>query len=241
MSRPPAKESPIPRGDSFYFKYNWEVQKNGHSKNAPVKGPTRDAEATRASIMDAAEEEFSRYGLQGARTESIAAQTGVTKAMIHYYFESKENLYREVLRRTFTRRTQTLESLNLSALAPTAALKVIFDDLLAEMFRHPTIASILFFESLQNRGQYYREISVASLYGPMIDVLERGVASGEFRPELEPRHTAINLVGMTVFYICASANLSSLWPDNPDLLSEKLFHAHAEETVAMVLNSVLKH
>jgi len=206
----------------------------------PLKAATRDAEATRASIMDAAEDEFSRYGLQGARTESIAAQTGVTKAMIHYYFESKENLYRAVLRRTFTRRTEQMQVLNLDLLSPTEALTAIFHDLLAEMFRHPTIASILFFESLQNRGQYYREISVASLYGPMIEVLERGIAAGEFRADLDPRHTAVNLVGMTVFYICASQNLSNLWPDSPDLLSENVFKAHAHETVSMALNSVLK-
>ena len=206
----------------------------------PLKAATRDAEATRASIMDAAEDEFSRYGLQGARTESIAAQTGVTKAMIHYYFESKENLYRAVLRRTFTRRSEQMQELNLERLSATDALTAIFHDLLAEMFRHPTIASILFFESLQNRGQYYREISVASLYGPLIEVLERGIAAGEFRADLDPRHTAINLVGMTVFYICARENLSNLWPDAPDLLSENVFNAHARETVVMVLNSVLK-
>jgi AcrR family transcriptional regulator len=55
-----------------------------------VKAPTRDAEATRSSILDAAEHEFAKVGLWGARTESIAARTGVTKAMIHYYFENKE-------------------------------------------------------------------------------------------------------------------------------------------------------
>jgi TetR/AcrR family transcriptional regulator len=217
------------------------VHKNTPPKDAALKAPIRDAEATRASIMDAAEEEFGRFGLQGARTESIAAQTGVTKAMIHYYFDSKENLYREVLRRTFERRSGQLGALNLADLAPTEALKAIFTDLLDEIYRHPTIASILFFEALQNRGQYYREISVASLYSPLIEVLERGVASGEFRAELDPRHTAINLVGMSVFYICARENLSSLWPEAPNLLDESVFRVHSETTIAMVCHSVLNH
>ena len=43
---------------------------------------TRDAEATKTQILDAAEEEFARFGLMAARTEVIASKTGVTKAMI---------------------------------------------------------------------------------------------------------------------------------------------------------------
>ncbi|MBU6454333.1 MAG: TetR/AcrR family transcriptional regulator [Cyanobacteria bacterium REEB67] len=209
-------------------------------KEPHLKAATRDADATKASILDAAEEEFGRYGLQGARTEAIAAQTGVTKAMIHYYFENKENLYREVLRRTFSRRSLQIESLNLPAMTPPEALAAIFRDLLAEIFKHPTIASILVFESLQNRGKYYREISVASLYSPLMEVLERGVAGGYFCPKLDPRHTSVNLVGMAVFYICSRENLSSLWPDEPDLLSGEIFAGHVETTVAMVCNAVLR-
>jgi TetR/AcrR family transcriptional regulator len=212
-------------------------------KEQPIKiskPAGRDADSTRASIMDAAEEEFARFGLQGTRTEAIAAQTGVTKAMIHYYFESKENLYREVLRRVFTRRAQQLESLNLSSLEPLQALEAIFVNLLDEISQHPTIAGLLFLESLQNRGKYYREISVANLYLPMIQVLERGIAAGVFRADLDPRHTVVNLVAMAVFYVCSRENLSSLWPDEPDLLSREIFAKHTETTISMVCNSVLK-
>ena len=170
----------------------------------------------------------------------IAAQTGVTKAMIHYYFESKENLYREVLRRVFSRRSDQLQSLRLPSLPPPVALTEIFRNLLGEVLRHPTVASILFFESVQNRGKYYRELSVASLYDPLMEVLQRGIASGDFRAEMDPRHTAVNMVGMAVFYVCSRENLSSLWPNEPDLLSKEMFESHVEATVSMVCNAVLK-
>lgn len=52
----------------------------------------RSAE-TRARILDAALKEFSAKGLAGARTEQIAAAAGVNKALLYYYFESKEKLY----------------------------------------------------------------------------------------------------------------------------------------------------
>ncbi len=46
-------------------------------------------------ILQIALQEFTREGYSGARLQSIADQTGVTKAMIHYYFKTKENLFRE--------------------------------------------------------------------------------------------------------------------------------------------------
>jgi len=52
----------------------------------------RSAE-TRTRILDAALRVFSSDGLAGARTEQIAAAAGVNKALLYYYFESKEKLY----------------------------------------------------------------------------------------------------------------------------------------------------
>jgi TetR/AcrR family transcriptional regulator len=52
----------------------------------------RSAE-TRQRILDAAAREFSANGLAGARTEAIAAAAGVNKALLYYYFDSKDRLY----------------------------------------------------------------------------------------------------------------------------------------------------
>jgi TetR/AcrR family transcriptional regulator len=64
--------------------------------------PTTEAQAdrsteTRSRILEAALTEFAANGLAGARTEQIAAAAGVNKALIYYYFESKEKLYAATL------------------------------------------------------------------------------------------------------------------------------------------------
>ena len=50
-----------------------------------------------ASILAAAERVFSRSGFHGARMAEIAAEAGLPKANLHYYFGTKERLYRAVL------------------------------------------------------------------------------------------------------------------------------------------------
>jgi TetR/AcrR family transcriptional regulator len=54
---------------------------------------TERADQTRARILDAAIRQFSENGLAGARTERIAEAAGVNKALLYYYFSSKEALY----------------------------------------------------------------------------------------------------------------------------------------------------
>lgn len=47
-------------------------------------------------ILAAAEEEFFAVGYDRAKTTSIAARAGVTHAMLHYYFRTKENLFNKI-------------------------------------------------------------------------------------------------------------------------------------------------
>lgn len=59
------------------------------NKNNPQDTETR--------ILQAAEKEFFEKGYAGARTSSIAEAAGVTHAMLHYYFRTKENLFERIV------------------------------------------------------------------------------------------------------------------------------------------------
>ncbi len=97
----------------------------GQTKAEKVKNakPIRDAEATRTVILAAAEEEFAQHGFTAARTEAIAAKTGVAKSMIYYYFKDKEGLYRAVLERSHSDLLQTAQKLELEELSPEVGLE----------------------------------------------------------------------------------------------------------------------
>ena len=52
---------------------------------------------TETRILEAAEKEFFEKGYAGARTTSIAEAAGVTHAMLHYYFRTKDNLFERIV------------------------------------------------------------------------------------------------------------------------------------------------
>ena len=55
-----------------------------------------DTSNTEQSILKAAEKEFLKKGFSGSKTTEIAKEAGVTHAMLHYYFRTKENLFNKV-------------------------------------------------------------------------------------------------------------------------------------------------
>ena len=63
----------------------------------------RDSLATQRRILDAARREFAAKGIAGARVDAIAARANTNKRMLYYYFRSKEELFREVLRERLVR------------------------------------------------------------------------------------------------------------------------------------------
>jgi TetR/AcrR family transcriptional regulator len=198
--------------------------------------PTRNPEATKNQILDAAEAEFAVTGLSGARTEAIAAQTGVTKAMIYYYFQNKEELYRAVLERCFTESLEMMAQMQLDCLPPDAALARLLEQLLCCMSENPRIGSILTLEAIQNKGKYFPEKLGDLLYGTIIQILEQGIQLGVFR-QLNPRHTAVNIVGTCAFYFTAHENIKYLWQGKRMLGKEQL-QFHTQESINLIMAGV---
>jgi TetR/AcrR family transcriptional regulator len=209
-----------------------------NQKTTKTVATTRNPEATKNQILDAAEAEFAVTGLGAARTEAIAAQTGVTKAMIYYYFQSKEELYRSVLERCLSDALGTFDQLQLDYLPPDAALVRLLTKMLDCMSENPRIGSILSLEAIQNKGKYYPKQLGDLLYGTIINILEQGITAGVFR-QLDPRHTAVNIVGTCAFYFTAQENLKYLWPGKR-LLGKDLLQGHAQESIDLIMAGIRK-
>ncbi|MBR5784536.1 MAG: TetR/AcrR family transcriptional regulator, partial [Bacteroidales bacterium] len=56
----------------------------------------KDAKNKKQQILDAAEYEFLTNGYEATKTTQIAERAGVTHTMLHYYFQTKENLFNKI-------------------------------------------------------------------------------------------------------------------------------------------------
>jgi TetR/AcrR family transcriptional regulator len=187
----------------------------------------RDASlSTQRAILDSAELIFARYGLAGTRTEDIASGSGVTKAMIHYYFKTKEALYQAMLDRVFLEREEGMDFVRLKQLKPDEALQEFIKRLLYQMCAKPHIGPLFVHENIQNNGAYYQR-GGGKLYPALMEIVERGVVDGIFR-NMDPLHGAINIIGTCVHYFTISTNIRNLQrgklpPDKQFLLEHSIW------------------
>ena len=172
--------------------------------------------ASRATILAAAEREFARSGLAGARTDAIAAAAGVNKALLYYYFKSKQDLYEAVLDEQFQEfNRQALDVLN----SPGSARAVLFRyvdlhfDFISTRHRHASL-----FQQLMMAGGKPLERLVRKYFVPRSQafrkLLERGMREGEFR-QVNAFHTAISIIALIVFYFSASQVLQLFGHSDP--------------------------
>jgi AcrR family transcriptional regulator len=197
----------------------------------------RDRELTRAAILTAAEEEFARHGLDGARTEEIALRSGVTKGMIYHYFESKEKLYEAALEQLFAPLLISLQQFAASDAEPRQAFEGLLRRILELTAERPGVPAMLFLEVIQNRGEYYQKIGFPSIYHVLATILENGQKLGVFRP-MDARHTAINIVGTCGFYYCVAQRLQPIWPGASKPLSPKMKKRHADAAFDLIMRGI---
>ncbi|NEZ58729.1 TetR/AcrR family transcriptional regulator [Leptolyngbyaceae cyanobacterium CCMR0081] len=215
------------------------VKSSAKSKRSSAKRQSRDPEATKAKILDAAEEEFARHGLAGARTEPIAANIGFTKAMIHYYFGTKEELYQAVLERYAATFLVAVETLNLENLSPPDVLRTFLRAAVAHEVNNPYQGKVLLHEAMGNEGRYFKLTGWEVPINLGVSFLRKGMDEGYFRP-LDPWLTMIHIMGTMTFYFNAENNLRNLVPES-EWRAPQAIEAYAESAIAFILAGVLKH
>ena len=178
-----------------------------HAGRACAKESTRtnDPERTKADILAVAEVEFGEKGLAGARIDEIAAATRTSKRMIYYYFGSKEGLYLAVLEESYRKIRQEETDLHLESLEPEAALKRLVGFTFDRHLRNESYVRIVMSENI-HRGQFMRQSQyIQDLNVPAIDAIrelyQRGVASGVFRPGLDPVDIHASISALSFFNV----------------------------------------
>jgi AcrR family transcriptional regulator len=176
----------------------------------PLEPPDRTAamrkpkapEANRARIVQAAIIEFAARGFKGASMDAIAARTHTTRALINYYFGSKEKLYIAVLEQVYAEIREAEGGLDLDHLAPLDAMRRIVEFTYRYYIGHEGFVRLVVAEN-QARGRHLgKSKAMRTLNRPIIErishVIARGQAEGLFRRDVDPVeiHKSIAALGM---------------------------------------------
>jgi AcrR family transcriptional regulator len=156
----------------------------------------------RAQILAAAIAEFASRGFKGASMDAIAARTNTTRALINYYFGSKEKLYLAVLEHVYAEIREAERHLDLEHLPPVEAIRRIVEFTYNYYVEHEYFVRLVVAEN-QAKGRHMKRFpALRTINRPIVDmlgaVIARGQADGTFRPDVDPidAHMAIAALGM---------------------------------------------
>jgi AcrR family transcriptional regulator len=171
------------------------------SRNTAMRKP-KAPEANRARILAAAIAEFASRGFEGTSMDAIAARTRTTRALINYYFGSKEGLYLAVLERVYAEIREAENELDLGHLPPVDAMRRIVEYTYNYYVEHEYFVRLVVAENQAKGRHMKRSPALRTLNRPIVDmlgeVIARGQAAGLFRPDVDPVdvHMAIAALGM---------------------------------------------
>lgn len=175
------------------------------AERAKPPGKPRDADATRAKVLQAAIAEFAEKGLTGARVDEIAARAGFNKRMLYHYFGSKEELFQAVIETVYTDVWEAEAALDLDDLPPDEALAGLVAFTWNYYIAHPEFMTLLNHENLLAARHFRQTETVGPKARQSLDlvvrILDRGVAAGLFRPGIDPVQLNITISAIGYYYL----------------------------------------
>lgn len=170
---------------------------------------------TENKILKAAKEVFLQKGRDGARMQEIAERAGLNKALLHYYFRSKEKLYQTVLQLTLRRFIEGFMFAGEQEESFDQFLRRFINDYIDQLVEHEHVVRFILWE-LQGGGQQIVEIMRAIFreHGysqpPVLDRVRQAVAGGHIR-QTDPMQFFMNLIGMCVYPFLAEPLLEGVF------------------------------
>lgn len=183
-------------------------------------GTRGQPEESRAAILKAAAHEFAQHGIAGARTDAIAREARVNKALLYYYFKDKETLYGAVLDDAFS----GLKATVLRALdGPNAPRDKIlayvgaYFDFIASNQLYPRLMQREMMRAKEGQSQHIDKVIKAyiqPIFARVSEVMKEGIERGEFR-DVNPVHFVPSMVAMIVFYFSSAPMMQKIVGFNP--------------------------
>lgn len=192
-------------------------------------------------IIAAASREFIEKGLSGARMQVIADLAGINKAMLHYYFRSKEKLYEFVAEREVRRFFGQIHQLSSPEGNFRDWLEQFIGNYIQTLSQHPQLTRFLLWE-IESGGKMLSGVIKETLHmqgggqNPIFRMVSRAVAEGVIRP-ISAEHFMISLLGACVYPFIARPILENLIP-GLQINSHEFVEQRKKEVLDLIWNGL---
>jgi AcrR family transcriptional regulator len=174
----------------------------GKRRSAAGKEPRESYQNRRQEISEAAVRVFHRLGYSAASVSAVAAELGVDRATLYYYFSSKEQMFDEIVRTVLESNAELARRIADSPISPARKLRELITALMNSYGSNYPLLYIYIREDLTHVSdtrstwsEHMRQLN-RNIEQSVIDIVEQGYADKSFRRVGVPRIVAYGILGM---------------------------------------------
>jgi TetR/AcrR family transcriptional regulator len=169
------------------------------------------ASSTEEKIYEAARKIFILKGMEGARMQEIADEAGMNKALLHYYFRSKDNLFKAVFKDIFSKFFDKVRY-SLFSDAPAKEKLTFFIDNYIDMIQANPYVPQFIINEINRDPKVLKTLMFESGVEPKT-ILELFVnhQQGDTSLNNDPRHIVVSILGMLIFPFAARPLLQMVY------------------------------
>ncbi|MBQ8564982.1 MAG: TetR/AcrR family transcriptional regulator [Bacteroidaceae bacterium] len=196
-------------------------------------------------ILEVAEREFFTKGFDGARTMTIAQEAGVTHAMLHYYFRTKEQLFERIISDKFELISQMVLSVLGNAQLPLVErLKEGISSHFDLVAANPLLPRFLITEMLPHPERYryiYEKLDdIRRLYVDLQKSIDEAAERGEIE-RVDVMMLFTSILSLNVFPIISAQFILQMIGEKGELDEAKFLAARKQETIEMMIKRITKY
>jgi AcrR family transcriptional regulator len=193
---------------------------------------------TELKILEAAKKVFTLKGMGGARMQEIADEAGINKALLHYYYRSKDKLFEAVFKDAFLKMVPNIVNLLTQDMPLFDKIELFVDKYIDLFLENPFIPGFVIQELSQNPQRIVKLISGTGIQPQaFIKQIDEEIKKGRIKP-LNPQHLIVNLLALCIFPFVAAPILKGLIFGQDDKIYAEFIQQRKTEIPQFIINSI---
>lgn len=194
---------------------------------------------TEEKILNAAQTVFIQKGMDGSRMQEIANEAGINKALLHYYFRTKQKLFEAIFKKVFKQIFPKIETFILSDLPIEEKLGVFIDNYIDLLIKNPYFPAFILKE-INRDPDFFASVFKSQGINPthIFEMFEKEMEAGRIR-KMDPRDLMINLLGLSIFPFAAKPLMKIMFFENDNKAYNQFLENRKTTVKEFVLNSIL--
>ena len=200
---------------------------------------TDQKDSTEQKIIDAAHEVFLKKGLDGSRMQEIANMAGINKALLHYYFRSKQKLFEAIFKNIIAHAFPDIRSIIMADLPVEEKIRGFVEKYIDMMAKNPYIPAFILKE-INRDPEFIAGVIRSQGINPadILSMLEKEMAAGTIR-KMNPREIMVNLIGLVIFPFAAAPMLNIILFNSNKKAYREFLNDRKITVTEFILNAIL--